>query len=125
MSAAPSLEERPLPAEHPYPVEAEDRGAPTRPPLPAQVRRHTELTLRVARAIAAVEDAQLQRGEFSPRSSSTVSDPTGDTVADPSRLRLRLAAISAEMQIERSAQALEQVLRTLENATDRWSGDLR
>lgn len=120
--AAPVLSDDP----HPYAgVHPEDRAAPTRPALPANVRRHTELALRLARAIAAVDDAQHQPGAFAERSSSLVSDPTGDTIADPSRLRLRLAAISAEIQIERSARALEQALRTLEHATNRWSGVLR
>ena len=116
---APSRATKP----HPYAgIHPEDRAAPSRPALPAQVRRHAELALRLASALSTVEDAQHQRSQSGTRSASLVSDPTGDTAVDPRRLALRAAAIHAEMTLERSAQALERTLRQLERATDRWSG---
>lgn len=119
-------------ADHPYPVEAADRGAPTnRSPLPAQVRRHAELALRVASALSTIEDAQYQtaqagapRGESLGIRSPGVSDPVGDLAADERRLRLRATAVGAELTLERTAQALERALLALERATTRWSGDL-
>lgn len=115
--------------EHPYPVEVEDRGSPTRPSLPAQVRRHAELALRLAHTLDGVSEAQYQRASLSPRPESLgirtsgVSDPTGDTAADSRRLALRAAAVHAELMLERTAQALEHALRVLDQATARWSGD--
>jgi len=103
-------------------VHAEDRAAPFRPALPAQVRRHAALVLGVASALSSVEDAQYQRARVGTWSDSLVSDPVGDVVANPRRLALRAAMVHAEMTIERSAQALEQTLRQLDRAVDRWSG---
>lgn len=114
----------PSTARHPHEgIHPEDRAAPTRPTLPSQVRRHAELALRLACAIHTVEDAQHQRARTGARPETLVSDPTGDTVADPRRLALRAAAVAAELTLERTARALEQTLRELERATDRWSGE--
>lgn len=112
------------PTPHPHSgIHPEDRAAPGRSPLPAQVRRHAELALRVAAALTAVDEAQHQRARIGARPDTLVSDPTGDTVADPRRLALRAAAVAAELTLERTARALEQTLRELEHATDRWSGE--
>ncbi len=113
-------------ATEPHPhvgVHREDRAAPSRPALPAQVRRHAELALRLASALSSVEDAQHQRAGIGWRSESLVSDPTGDTAADPRRLALRAAVVHAELMLESTAQALEHALRQLDRATDRWSGE--
>ena len=118
---------------HPYQgVELPDRAAPTgRPALPAQVRRHAELALRIASALSTIADAQYQpaqagapRGESLGIRSPGVADPTGDLAADERRLQLRAAAVGAELTLERSAQALERSLLALDRATARWSGDL-
>lgn len=121
-----------LAALHPYEgVEVVDRAAPTaRPTLPAQVRRHAELALRLASALSTISDAQYQpaqagapRGESLGIRSPGVSDPTGDLATDERRLELRAAGVAAELTLERSAQAMERALLALDRATSRWSGD--
>jgi len=110
----------------PPPLSPQVRARPTeRPALPAQVRRHAELALRLASALAAVEAAQYEPaiGDGSRRGAALHhEDHTGETVASPHRLHLRAHALAAELLLERTARALEGALLRLEAATDRHQG---
>lgn len=105
------------------------RATPSRPPLPAQVRRHAEAALRLASALAAVDEAMVSppagRASFALASALGVKDPVGETVASVDRLTLARRAAEAELMLERTAQALEGSLRTLEGAVAQWEGDRR
>jgi len=110
----------------PPPLPPEVRARPTeRPPLPAQVRRHAELALRLSAALAAVEAAQHEPavGDGS-RGGAALhhKDHAGETVASPHRLHLRARAVEAELMLEKTALALEACLVRLEAATDRHQG---
>lgn len=103
------------------------RPVPTRPALPAQVRRHAEAALRLASALAAVDEAMVSppagKASIALASALGVKDPVGETVASIDRLTLARRAAESELMLERTAQALEASLRTLEGAVRLWEGD--
>lgn len=103
------------------------RAVPTRRPLPAQVRRHATIALQLASALVAVDEAMSSppQGAATIRTTSALGfpDPVGETVASIDRLTLARRAAEAELMLERTAQALEGALRTLEGAVDRWEGE--
>ncbi|QNE44965.1 hypothetical protein F1C15_15095 [Frigoribacterium sp. NBH87] len=110
--------------QHPYPVAAINRPASRRLPLHVQVRRHAELALRLSSAVDAAMSLQYTPGAYDSagRHSVGYSDPTGETVASTSRLKLRARVVSAEESLELTARALERRLLDLEEAMSTHGG---
>ncbi|WIB66230.1 hypothetical protein DEI93_09505 [Curtobacterium sp. MCBD17_035] len=104
------------------------RPVPTRRPLPAQVRRHATIALRLSQALVAVDEAMSStQGRTTVRTTNElgIPDPVGETVAAIDRLTLARRAAESQLMLERTAQALEASLRILEGAVAEWEGDRR
>lgn len=85
--------------------------------------------LRVRKLLAETSEAQWQPGKTpTPREDTTerakgmVSDPTPSAVADPRRLKLRIAVLTAQARLEKAGRQLQIAEDELTEALTDWQG---
>lgn len=85
--------------------------------------------LRTRRLLAEISEAQWQPGktptpreDTTERSKGMVSDPTPSAVADPRRLKLRIAVITAEARLDQAGRQLQIAEDELTQALTDWQG---